>query len=99
MGFGIGKGSKKLLMKKYEKRMEKMERLFNKYKGWLIIFVFSFIPFIPVDLMGLFSGAVDYDVRKFYAACLAGKILRYMALALGTYYGIGVATDALGIEY
>lgn len=99
MGFGVGVGGQAVLLKKQKKKIEKMERLFEKYSGWLIIFVFSFIPFIPVDLMGLFSGAVGYDVKKFYISCLAGKTMRYMLLAVGTYYGMGVATSMLGINY
>jgi len=99
VGFGVGAGGKKVLLKKYKKRMDKMERLFEKYGGAFVIFVFSFLPFVPVDLMGVFSGIIGYDIKKFYIACLLGKTMRYMLLALGAYYGIGVATDMLGIEY
>jgi len=57
------------------------------------------VRIVPVDLMGVFSGAIGFNLKKFYAACLIGKIMRYLLLGLGTYYGIGVATDLMGIKY
>ena len=99
VGYGVGAGSKKFLLEKHKKKIDKIERLFLKYKGGVTIFAFSFIPIVPVDLMGMFSGTIGYGIKKFYVACLAGKILRYLTIALGAYYGISFVTDMLEIPY
>jgi len=92
VGYYIGYGGEKLGARKKKKLKEKLkniERLFQKYKGAFIIFVFAATP-LPFDLVGLFCGTINYPVKKFFVATLAGKIIKYLLIA---YAG------ALGIEY
>ncbi|MDD5417089.1 MAG: VTT domain-containing protein, partial [Candidatus Aenigmarchaeota archaeon] len=96
-GYFIGIGGKKIAVKKYKKELNKLEKLFQKYKGWVVITFFSFLPIIPVDVMGMFSGIIGYDVRKFYAACLAGKLMRYTFIVTVSYYGIDIALNYFNI--
>lgn len=86
--FGIGFGSKKILLKKQNKKIKRIEKLFQKYKGRVIIFFFSLCPIIPIDVLGLFCGAIGYDIRKFFMACAAGKVLRYIIIAYTGFYSI-----------
>jgi len=87
IGFGIGYGSRKLLVKKYKKDLKRIEKLFQKYKGWLVIFVFAATP-LPFDIVGIFCGNVGYPFKKFMIPTIAGKIVKYLALALAGFYGI-----------
>ena len=65
VGYGVGVGGKKFLEKKYEKKLKKIEKMFHKYKGGFTILFFSFLPIVPVDLMGMFSGTIGYSIKKF----------------------------------
>lgn len=98
VGYGVGAGSKKFLLEKYDKKIKKVEKMFLKYKGGFTIAFFSFLPIVPFDLMGMFSGTIGYSIKKFYMFCFIGKTLRYLTIALGTYYGIGFATELTGFQ-
>ena len=82
--------------------LDQLKRCFivkRTLKNLILILIFSFVPIVPVDLMGLFSGAIGYDVKKFYIACQTGKILRYLTLGLATYYGISIALGIFGDSF
>lgn len=55
--------------------------LLAKDRGALAIFALAAIPNPLFDLAGLAAGAVRYPVAKFLLACIAGKILKSIALA------------------
>lgn len=96
IGYYVGRGGEKVILKKHDKEIRKIEKLFEKYRGGVVIAFFSFLPIIPVDVMGIFSGTIKYSVKKFYIACLIGKILRYLTIAFASYYGISFASGFLG---
>ncbi|MBU4124470.1 MAG: VTT domain-containing protein, partial [Nanoarchaeota archaeon] len=98
-GYLIGMGGKKTILKKYKNKIQKLEKMFEKYRGGVVIFFFSFLPIVPIDVMGVFAGTVGYGVKKFYIACLAGKICRYLLIVTMTYYGIGVASSYFGFIF
>ena len=98
IGYGVGVGSKKFLLEKHEKKIKKIEKMFIKYRGGFTIIFFSFLPIVPTDLMGMFSGTIGYSIKKFYIFCIIGKTLRYLTIALGTYYGINIVTGLTGYE-
>src|SRR3972149_5814573 len=81
-GYFFGYEGEKLLLKKYKKKLKHVEKMFQKYGGGIvIIFIASIpIPIIPFDVLGLFCGAVGYDVKKFYGASIIGKSIRYIAI-------------------
>lgn len=87
VGYGVGFLAEKW-GKTYEKTRKKMEKLFERHHPDLIIFVFSAMPFLPFDAVGIFCGAVDYDTKRFFTVTLAGKIVKYLVLAYTGYYGI-----------
>jgi len=98
-GYLLGAGGKKTILKKYNGRIKKVEKLFQKYRGGVVIFFFSFIPIIPIDVMGVFCGTIGYGIKKFYIACLAGKICRYLLIVTLSYYGIGAVSDLFGFVF
>ncbi|MEM7813757.1 MAG: VTT domain-containing protein [Candidatus Aenigmatarchaeota archaeon] len=94
VGFGAGYGSRSLFMrahrhelKKHKAQLARIEQLFQKYKGWLVIFVFAATP-LPFDVIGLFCGSIGYSLKKFAAATLAGKVVKYLAISFAGFYGI-----------
>lgn len=93
IGYPIGRGihygiKKKKKQKKRDKDMFKLIReWFNKKRGPIIIFLFALSP-LPDDFVVIFCGIIKYDVKKLFAALLAGKIIFSLALAYAGYYGI-----------
>ena len=84
-GYGLGYGGRKVLLKKMKKRELKkewthMKRLFHKYGGFMV-FVMAVTP-LPDDVLGMFCGAVHYDVKKFLFFAAAGKIIFYTVFAV-----------------
>ncbi|MCR4336009.1 MAG: VTT domain-containing protein [archaeon] len=61
-------------------------------KGMVFIFLGAMTPF-PFDLIGIVAGLIKYDVKKFFVAALAGKILRYLIIGAAAYYGLSFAKD------
>jgi membrane protein YqaA with SNARE-associated domain len=90
VGYGIGVGHKKLTRKKGEKKwMKTIKSWFQKKYGVIVIFIFAATP-LPDDVVGLFCGIIKYDIKKYFVATLAGKIVLHLALAYAGFYGIGL---------
>jgi membrane protein YqaA with SNARE-associated domain len=49
--------------------------------GILTVFVFAATP-LPLDVMGLAAGNLRFPFWKYFSACLPGKIIKYIVLAL-----------------
>ncbi len=98
VGYFVGRAGKKLV-KKRKKNLEKVEKLFKKYKGGTAILLLGIVPFIPFDIMGLFCGLINYDVRKFYLLTIIGKTIRYTIVAFAGYYGITWFLESMGMLF
>ncbi|MBI2545423.1 MAG: VTT domain-containing protein [Candidatus Aenigmarchaeota archaeon] len=84
-------------IEKFEHHIPKFLKRFEKFYsniGFNVILVCAFIPF-PFDLIGILSGASQYDVKKFFAALLIGRTLRSLLLAYTGVYIIQFGSDAL----
>lgn len=97
VGFGFGYGTRQLLVKKYKKELRNIEKLFQKYNGWLVIFVFAATP-LPFDLIGIFCGNVGYPFKRFMVPTIAGKIVKYLAIALAGFYGVQWLSSLFVVE-
>jgi len=96
VGYGIGRGSRKIIIKKYEKSIKKYENWFGDGKViFPIIVVFAATP-LPDDIVGIVCGLFKYDVKKFLIASFIGKLIMNTALALGGYYGINLILKVFG---
>jgi len=95
IGYLIGRGGERVLLKKYKKQIQNLKDLFDKYHGSLVIFVVAAIPVVPFDIMGLFAGSINYSAKKFYIAALAGKTVRYTIVAFAGFYGMSWVLDYL----
>jgi membrane protein YqaA with SNARE-associated domain len=99
-GYLVGVGSRYVIEEKkgkisrikiLKKKLLKKFRVFRKM-GFLVILLASFFPF-PFDIVGILSGASNYDLKKFYIAVLLGKVGRCLIIAYASYYTI------VGIEW
>jgi len=86
-GYALGFGGRKVIEKKYKKDIEKTEKLFQKYGGFLVIVLFAATP-LPDDIVGLLGGTLKYPLKKFFIAALIGKIILNLALAYAGSLGI-----------
>ena len=59
--------------------------------GALTVFVFAVTP-SPFDVMGMVAGLLRYPFWKFFLACLCGKVIKYIVLALAGAWGWGIVT-------
>ncbi len=81
--------------KKQGKKFVRIEKMFQRYKAPLIIFIFSALP-LPFDIVGIFCGAVRYPIKNFFAATLSGKLVKFTIIALAGFYGIEIVNGIFG---
>lgn len=86
-GYGVGLVGKKAIEKKHERWLKKANAWMEKYKAFTVIVIFAATP-LPDDVVGIFCGAIKYDIKKFFLASLTGKLILNISLALGGYYGL-----------
>ena len=87
VGYAVGWSGRKISQKKFEKELEKARRMFEKYGGFLALIIFAATP-LPDDIVGILSGVLKFEVKRFVIAVLIGKIIFNLILAYGGYYGI-----------
>ncbi len=49
-------------------------------RGFVTIFLFSLLPFLPLDVAGMAAGVLRFPFWKFLLACFLGKALLYIVL-------------------
>jgi len=74
----IGKGITITLLKKEEKKYKKYVKIFEKY-GDVLIFLFASLP-LPFDTIGIISGFLKYDIKKFLIFTFVGKLVKMLII-------------------
>lgn len=87
VGYGFGWAGRKISKKRLKERLEKAERMFKKYGGFFALILFAATP-LPDDIVGIVSGVLKYEIKRFFIAVLIGKIIFHLILAYAGYYGI-----------
>jgi membrane protein YqaA with SNARE-associated domain len=88
--YGVGFAGRKVYerrKRKPRKKFKRVQEIFHRYGFWAIS-ILSFIPILPFDLVGLFSGSVKYNTKKFFIGALIGKTARCMLLAIAGSYSL-----------
>lgn len=93
-GYFLGRGGGKLLNKKQKKIFEKTRKWAEKHGIFPIIILFAAAP-LPDDITGILAGIMKYDVKKFLAATLIGKLIFYTILAWAGFYGMAGILELL----
>lgn len=107
VAYGVGAGIVYGRMRFMEKKQRKKQRiktkhekkwfhtintLFRKRWGFPLIILFALTP-LPDDILGLYCGAIRYDIKKFFIATLIGKIILSLSLAYFGFYGFGLVEE------
>jgi uncharacterized membrane protein YdjX (TVP38/TMEM64 family) len=82
-GRGLAGGERRIL--------PRAERWMRK-AGFLSIFLFSLLPFLPLDVAGLVAGVLRYPVWRFLIACFLGKGVLYIAMLYTGVWGWDLIT-------
>ncbi len=85
-GYAIGRAGKAAIETQRKKRLLWAEKWAKKRGMFLVIIVFGATP-LPMDMIGLLSGALGYDWRRFLLAAVIGKTLLSVAIALAAAAG------------
>jgi len=86
-GYALGKGSSRIIKRKYKKDVEKYSKWFENDRVFLLVTMFAATP-LPDDVVGLICGIFNYDLKKFLLASFIGKLVLNLLLAWGGYYGL-----------
>ncbi|MFC1991280.1 VTT domain-containing protein [Chloroflexota bacterium] len=62
-----------------KKMYDRAENWMRK-RGFITIFLFSLLPFLPLDIAGMVGGVLRYSLWKFLLACFLGKALLYIVM-------------------
>lgn len=57
-----------------------------KRRGFLTVFLLAATPNPFMDFGGIAAGSLGYSARKFIVACWLGKVVKYMPIALASYW-------------
>ena len=98
VGYVVGLGGHRLIGRVAQESIEKIEEFREKIKtfGMLFIIGFAFVPF-PFDLIGIASGMIKYDWKRFALAVFIGKFFRYTLIAFAGFYGLEFLAKVLGV--
>ena len=86
-GYLAGLGGRSIGEKKLKKWFDIAEKWVKKHGFFFVIFIFAATP-LPMDVIGIFSGAVRYNPKKFFLAVFLGKLIVSWVLAWGGFFGI-----------
>jgi membrane protein YqaA with SNARE-associated domain len=87
-GYAAGEGTRDILNSNI-KESERIHAFVGKY-GLFAIFSLAFIPNPLFDVAGLVSGALRIPWWRFLIACAAGRVLRYILLAMLGSFTLGL---------
>ena len=87
-GFLAGDGARELL-RNHVKQSREIERTVKKH-GAAGIFVLSFVPNPLFDIAGLVAGGLKMPWWQFLIACAAGRVLRYVLVAVVGAFTLGL---------
>lgn len=87
VSYGVGRGGRYILKEKHEKYFIRGKKWFEKQRGFLIIIIFAATP-LPFDVVGILSGVLRYNIKRFVLATFIGKLIASLALAFAGFYGI-----------
>jgi membrane protein YqaA with SNARE-associated domain len=87
----IGRGGRKVLDERYEKRLDTVKLLIKEY-GMLVIFVFALLP-LPDDLILIPLGILKYSIKRAMIAMFIGKTLMCTTVAYGGKYSYEIVKE------
>ncbi|UCH57781.1 MAG: VTT domain-containing protein [Candidatus Bathyarchaeota archaeon] len=87
----VGRGGRKVIEGRYEKRFESAKLLIQRY-GMAIIFIFALLP-LPDDLILIPLGVLRYDLKKAMTAAFLGKFAMCTIVAYAGLFSYTIVRD------
>jgi uncharacterized membrane protein YdjX (TVP38/TMEM64 family) len=87
----LGRGGRKVIEDRYEKRLESAKVLIQRY-GMTIIFLFALLP-LPDDVILIPLGVLEYDLKKALTAAFLGKVCMCTIVAYAGRYSYTFVRD------
>ena len=89
VGYTLGRGGRHVIAGRnhLDKQLNDMEKLFQKYGGFLAIIIVAATP-LPDNVLGIFCGIIKYPMKNYFIASTIGKLIMYIFLAYAGYYAI-----------
>lgn len=94
-GYGLGFGGRALSQKKLKKWFNLADKWRKKHGFFAVIVIFAATP-LPMDVVGILSGTIKYDVKRFLLAVFIGKLAISWVLAWGGFFGIKQILEIFG---
>jgi membrane protein DedA with SNARE-associated domain len=95
-GYLLGVGGRKVISKRYKKKMDFLVKLFNRF-GPITIFLFALTP-LPDDLLFIPLGVMRYSLVKAFVPALIGKFCMNLIVAYSGRFSIHIIRDIFGVE-
>jgi uncharacterized membrane protein YdjX (TVP38/TMEM64 family) len=82
--------------------LTRRNKIFVKAEGWMkrggfvTILLFSLLPFLPVDIVGILAGVLRFPIWKFLLACFLGKAILYIVMIQAGGWGWEALLDYFG---
>lgn len=83
-GFMLGYSGRRILPG--DKIYIRAENWLKKW-GMMTVFIFSLVPPLPIDIIGIVAGTLRFPLWKFLLACFLGKALLYTGMAFAGAWG------------
>lgn len=85
-GYALGAGGRRAMKSRYRREIALAKGVMERYGLFPILVLFAATP-LPDDVTGILAGIIRYDIRRFIAAVLAGKVIMSLGLAWAGFYG------------
>lgn len=79
IGYGLGYMGRKVVSKKYERRLNALLKLFGRF-GMVAVFIFALTP-LPDDFIFIPFGLLHYNFLKVFIPAVSGKFLMCLIIA------------------
>lgn len=83
-GYMLGRGGRGFAQ---NNKMVLRAEAWMKTRGFVTVFAFALVPFLPVDIAGVVAGALRMTVWKFLLACFLGKAILYVVIIKTSSWG------------
>jgi membrane protein YqaA with SNARE-associated domain len=95
-GYAVGFGGRRVVGKKYKKRMDFLTKLFKRY-GTIAIFIFALTP-LPDDLLFIPLGIMRYSLLRAFIPAILGKFFSNLIIAYSGRLSLEIVKTLFGVE-
>lgn len=93
--YAVGFGGREVLKDKHNRWLKKAKKWSENWGVFPVVAVFAATP-LPFDIVGILSGVIKYDIKRFFIATLIGKAIASFALAWAGFYSISWVLTLFG---